>query len=188
MKRALKITAITLSSIIAVIAIAIIIVCNVVFSPKTLTPIVRNNVGRFITCQADLDTAELTFFSTFPNFAINLVNVEVINPMPDAQSDTLARIGRLVASINVREFLFNSNIVLNHLSLDNTQANIFCDSLGNANYNIVPLSSTEEEVADTTSTSLFNILQLNNITINNLSANYIDHQSKINCSIHNSSL
>ena len=187
MKRALKITAITLSSIIAVIAIAIIIVCNVVFSPKTLTPIVRNNIGRFITCQADLDTAELTFFSTFPNFAINLVNVEIINPMPDAQSDTLAHIGRLVASINVREFLFNSNIVLNHLSLDNTQANIFCDSLGNANYNIIPLSSTEEEVADTTSTSLFNILQLNNITINNLSANYIDHQSKINCSIHNSS-
>ena len=185
MKRALKITAITLSSIIAVILIAIIIVCNVVFSPKTLTPIVRNNVGRFITCQADLDTAELTFFSTFPNFAINLVNVEVINPMPEAQSDTLARIGRLVASVNIREFLFNSNIVLNHLSLDNTQANIFCDSLGNANYNIVPLSTTEEDT-DTTSSSLFNLLQLNNITINNLSANYIDQKSKINCSLLNS--
>ena len=187
MKRALKITAITLSSIIGVLLIAIVIVCNIVFSPKTLTPIVRNNVGRFITCQADLDTAELTFFSTFPNFAINLVNVDVINPMPDAPSDTLAHVGHLVASVNVREFLFNGNIVLNHLLLDNTQANIFCDSLGNANYSIVPPSTTEEET-DTTSTSLFNLLQLNNITINNLSANYIDLANNIQLSILNSQL
>ena len=185
MKRALKITAITLSSIIGVLLIAIVIVCNIVFSPKTLTPIVRNNVGRFITCQADLDTAELTFFSTFPNFAINLVNVEVINPMPDAPSDTLARVGRLVASVNVREFLYNGNIVLNHLSLDNTQANIFCDSLGNANYNIVSLSSDEEET-DTTSTSIFNLLQLNNIAINNLSAHYTDLSNNFQFSILNS--
>ena len=187
MKKALKISAITLSSFIGILLITIVIVCNIVFSPKTLTPIVRNNVGRFITCQADLDTAELTFFSTFPNFALNLVNVEVINPMPDAPSDTLARVGRLVASVNVREFLFNGNIVLNHLALDNTQANIFCDSLGNANYNIVPPSTTEEET-DTTSTSIFNLLQLNNIAINNLSANYIDLANNIQLSILNSQL
>ena len=182
MKRALKITAITLSSIIAILAIAIIIVCNIVFSPKTLTPIVRNNVGRFITCQADLDTAELTFFSTFPNFALNLSNVRVINPIADAQSDTLAHVGRLSASVNVSQFLFHGNLVINQVHLDNTVANIFCDSLGNANYNIVALSSTEE-AEDTTSTSLFDLLQVNDVVINNLSATYIDQQSGINASI-----
>ena len=182
MKRALKITAITLSSIIAILAIAIIIVCNIVFSPKTLTPIVRNNVGRFITCHADLDTAELTFFSTFPDFAINLSNVRVINPIADAQSDTLAHVGKLAASINIKDFLFNNNLVINEVLLYNTSANIFCDSLGNANYNIVALSSTEEE-QDTTSTSLFDLLQVNNVVINNLSASYIDQKSSINASI-----
>ena len=182
MKRALKITAITLSSIIAILAIAIIIVCNIVFSPKTLTPIVRNNVGRFITCHADLDTAELTFFSTFPNFALNLSNVRVINPITDAQSDTLAHVGRLAASVNVSQFLFKGNIVINQVHLDNTTANIFCDTLGNANYNIVALSSTEEE-QDTTSTSLFDLLQVNDVVINNLSASYIDQKSGINASI-----
>jgi hypothetical protein len=183
MKRALKITAITLSSIIAIAAIAIIIVCNVVFSPKTLTPIVRNNVGRFITCQADLDTAELTFFSTFPNFAINLSNVRVINPMAEAQSDTLAYVGRLAASVNVSQFLFKGNLVINQVHLDNTTANIFCDSLGNANYNIVALTSTEEE--DSTSTSLFDLLQVDDVTINNLSATYIDQKSGIDARIDN---
>ncbi len=182
MKRALKITAISLSSIIAILAIAIIIVCNIVFSPKTLTPIVRNNVGRFITCHADLDTAELTFFSTFPNFALNLSNVRVINPIADAQSDTLAHVGRLSASVNVSQFLFQGNLVINQVHLDNTVANIFCDSLGNANYNIVALSSTEEE-EDTTSSSLFDLLQVNDVVINNLSASYIDQQSGINASI-----
>ena len=182
MKRILKITAITLSSIIGILLVAIIIVCNVVFSPKTLTPIVRNNVGRFITCQADLDTAELTFFSTFPNFAINLSNVRVINPITDAQSDTLAHVGHLSASVNVSQFLFKGNLVINQVHLDNTVANIFCDSLGNANYNIVALSSTEE-AEDTTSTSLFDLLQVNDVVINNLSATYIDQKSGINASI-----
>ena len=182
MKRIPKITAITLSSIIGILLVAIIIVCNVVFSPKTLTPIVRNNVGRFITCQADLDTAELTFFSTFPNFAINLSNVRVINPITDAQSDTLAHVGHLSASVNVSQFLFKGNLVINQVHLDNTTANIFCDSLGNANYNIVALTSNEEE-EDTTSTSLFDLLQVNDVIINNLSATYIDQKSGINASI-----
>ena len=184
MKRALKITAITLSSIIAVLAIAIIIICNIVFSPKTLTPIVRNNVGRFITCQADLDTAELTFFSTFPNFAINLSNVRVINPMAEAQSDTLAHVGRLAASINVGQFLFKGNLVINQVHLDNASANIFCDSLGNANYDIITLTSNEEE-EDTTSTSLFGLLQVNDVAISNLSASYIDQKSGIDARINN---
>ena len=182
MKRLLKITAITLSSIIGILLIAIIIVCNVVFSPKTLTPIVRNNVGRFITCQADLDTAELTFFSTFPNFAINLSNVRVINPVANAQSDTLAYVGRLAASVNVSQFLFKGNLVINQVHLDNTTANIFCDSLGNANYNIVALASNEEE-EDTTSTALFDLLQVNDVAISNLSATYIDQKSGIDAGI-----
>ena len=183
MKRALKITAITLSSIIGILLIAIIIICNVVFSPKTLTPIVRNNVGRFITCQADLDTAELTFFSTFPNFALNLSNVRVINPIADAQSDTLAHIGRLAASINVSQFLFHRNLVINEITLNNTTANIFCDSLGNANYDIVALSSSETEEDTTASSSLFDLLQVNGVAINNLSATYIDQHSGINASL-----
>ncbi len=182
MKRILKITAITLSSIIGILLIAIIIVCNVVFSPKTLTPIVRNNVGRFITCQADLDTAELTFFSTFPNFAINLSNVRVINPVANAQSDTLAYVGRLAASVNVSQFLFKGNLVINQVHLDNTTANIFCDSLGNANYNIVALASNEEE-EETTSTALFDLLQVNDVAISNLSATYIDQKSGIDAGI-----
>ena len=182
MKRILKITAITLSSIIGILLIAVIIVCNVVFSPKTLTPIVRNNVGRFITCQADLDTAELTFFSTFPNFAINLSNVRVINPVANAQSDTLAYVGRLAASVNVSQFLFKGNLVINQVHLDNTTANIFCDSLGNANYNIVALASNEEE-EDTTSTPLFDLLQVNDVAISNLSATYIDQKSGIDAGI-----
>ena len=180
MKRALKITAITISSIIAVLTIAITIVCNVVFSPKTLTPIVRDNVSRFITCQADLDTAELTFFSTFPNFTVNLSNVRVINPIADTQSDTLAVVGKLAASVNVRQLLFHRNLIINQVELNNTTANIFCDSLGNTNYNIVALASNEE---DTTSTPLFDLLQINDVVINNLSASYIDQKSGINASI-----
>ena len=176
MKRALKITAITFSTIIAVLAIAIIIICNIVFSPKTLTPIVRNNVGRFITCQANLDTAELTFFSTFPNFAVNLTKVELINPINNTTNDTLAYIGKLVASVNISEFLFNGNLIINQIHLNNASANIFCD--------IITLTSNEEE-EDTTSTSLFDLLQVNDVAISNLSASYIDQKSGIDARINN---
>lgn len=182
MKKALKITGITLASILGVAIVAVIIVCNIVFSPSTLTPIVRNNVGKFITCEAGLDTVDLTFFSSFPRFSLHATNVSLVNPTESAPSDTLAHIEDVWASVNLTAFLFHRQVIIDQFALTNARANIFVDSAGNANYNIVPMSGTEEE-EDTASGSLFDLLQLESIKIDGLSARYIDRTMGIDAAV-----
>lgn len=182
MKKTFKIIGITLGSILGVAVVAIIVVCNIVFSAKTLTPIIRNNVGRFITCEADLDTADLTFFSTFPHFSLHATNVSLVNPMENAPCDTLVYIDDVTATLDVWAFLFDNSIILNDFTLTNATACIYVDSMGRANYDIVPPSETEEE--ETTS-SIFDLLQLESIKIDNLSARYVDRTMGVDAAVKN---
>ena len=88
MKKALKITGWTLLSLLLVVLIVVCVAVYVVFTPERLTPIVRKYVPQFVTCETSLDEADLTFFSTFPEFGVRLHNVCLKNPMPGSPSDT----------------------------------------------------------------------------------------------------
>ena len=81
MKKPLKITLISIGSLLAVLVVAILIAVWFVFTPQRLTPIVRNALQKNIKCQSDLREVELTFFSTFPNFGVKLSDVVLINPL-----------------------------------------------------------------------------------------------------------
>lgn len=187
MKKALKITGITLGSILGVLIVAIVVVCNIVFSPKTLTPIVRNNIGRFVTCQTAVDTVDLTFFSSFPHFALKIDGVVLENKISDAAPDTLLAVESLSAKINLMEFLRHQNVMIDYVTLGKTVANVYVDTTGRANYDIVALTSDAEEDADTTST-LFNILSINQLSVDDLSLSYTDCQNGISALADNISI
>ena len=78
MKKPLKITLISIGSLLAVLVVAILIAVWFVFTPQRLTPIVRNALQKNIKCQSDLREVELTFFSTFPNFRVKLSDIVFI--------------------------------------------------------------------------------------------------------------
>ena len=105
MKKALKIIGISLGSVLGLSVAAVCIVIWFVFTPAKLTPIVKSYIPAFVTCQTELDTVDLTFFSTFPHFGLRLHNVALINPMEGAPSDTVAYIEELVAPGDVDEYL-----------------------------------------------------------------------------------
>ena len=117
MKKALKIIGITLGSVVGVSLIAVCIVVWFVFTPAKLTPIVKSYIPAFVSCQTELDTVDLTFFSTFPHFGLRLHNVALINPMDGAPSDTVAYIGDLVATVDVNEYLQNTKPIVNHSNI-----------------------------------------------------------------------
>lgn len=183
MKKFLKVFGISLGSIIGVSLIAVCIAIWFVFTPAKLTPIVKKYIPQFVTCQTELDTVDLTFFSTFPNFGLRLNNVALINPMKGAQSDTVASIEELIATIDVKEYLSNENIVINGVYLTNTQANIFVNADSIANYDIFVTDTTTVE--DTTASSIFNTLAIKDVELKNISATYVDVPSKMNASIQN---
>lgn len=185
MKKALKIIGITLGSVVGVSLIAVCIVVWFVFTPAKLTPIVKSYIPAFVSCQTELDTVDLTFFSTFPHFGLRLHNVALINSMDGAPSDTVAYIGDLVATVDVNEYLQNANVVINGVYIDNTVANIYVNADSVANYDVFISDTTAE---DTTSSSMFNQLAIKDVKLTNVSAQYIDVPSKMNASISNINL
>ena len=175
MKRIIKITGITLASIILAIIIAIVIVFWFVFTPSKLTNIVKEQAKNFISCQTSLDEVELTVFETFPNIGLKIKNLQLINPIPNSPNDTLAVIGYCTVGLDIMELIEKSSIIVKQFHLKDGFANIFVDSLGNANYDILQLDT------DTTSESTFKLdrVDLKKITIENLRASYTDIPSKI---------
>ena len=92
MKKALKITGITLASIIGLVLIVVGVAVAMVTSSGRLTKMVRKYAPEFVTCEVQLGKADLTLFKTFPNIGVDIENVALINPMPGSPSDTLANI------------------------------------------------------------------------------------------------
>ncbi len=181
MKKALKIIGISLGSVVGIALIAVCIAVWFVFTPAKLTPIVKKYIPEFVTCQAELDTVDLTFFSSFPRFGLRLHNVALINPMEGAPSDTVAFIEDLVATVDVDEYLSNENIIVNGVYLYNTKASIYVNKDSVANYDIFVSDTIAEE--DTTSSSLFNALAIKDVELKKITATYVDVPSKMNASI-----
>lgn len=176
MKKALKIIAITLSSIIGLVLIVAAIAIWLVFTPAKLTPIVRDQLLKFVTCETTLDEVDLTFFSTFPHFGLHIQNVCLKNPVEGSSSHTLAYIGDCTVTIDLMAFLKNDDIILNQFYLENGFANIYVNNQGVTNYDIM-VPSEQEDTLDTGFT--FGKIDLQSVTIKNLRLNYADDQSHL---------
>src|SRR5659263_693058 len=89
MKKNLKRVLILFSSLIFLLLLAIGIALWFVFTPEKLTPIVRTQAAKYITCKTEIGDVELTFFSTFPRFGLKVNHFALINPVPNAPATTL---------------------------------------------------------------------------------------------------
>lgn len=173
MKKSLKIALYSVLGLIVVLAIVVSIALYLVFTPERITPIVRSQVEKQVTCDLDLDYVELTFFSTFPHFSLKMHDFSLIHPMKGAPNDTLVSMESLVANINVEAFLKDHAIVVNQCLLKNPQINVFVDSLGQANYDILP-PTDKEEPSNSESSFDLNVLFVEDVAIENARMHYQD--------------
>jgi hypothetical protein len=183
MKKFGKIFLITAASIIAVLLVIISVALYLVFTPERFTPVVRKQVDKFLTCKSELGEVELTFFSTFPNFGIKIRQFALINPDPDAQSDTLLRVDELVGVIDAAAWWEKNELIVKGLELTGGSVNIFSDSLGKTNYDIVASDTTTHPEAETETISPG--IELRNIELNDVDLNYKDLALKLNTTVLN---
>lgn len=172
MKKPLKITLISIGSLLGIILLTVIIACWLVLTPARLTSIVRNQVPNFISCDFNIDRADLTIVKTFPNVGIKINNVVLINPMEGSPSDTLASIEECVVSVNIKKLLFENHIIINECSLNGGYVNLFTNIQGASNLDIFPPSTETEETADTT--SMMYDIDLSLLNLDNVSVVYTD--------------
>jgi hypothetical protein len=183
MRKFAKIFLISLVSLLGILMIAICIFLWVAFTPDRLTPIVRQQAGKYLTCKSEIGEVELTLFSTFPNFGLKVRNFTLINPVEGAKCDTLVNVEELIGVINATAWLRKKELIITGIELTNGTINIFSDSQGNTNYDIAGADTTAV-VADESETVLPDI-DISNIALNNVDLNYNDLSLKINTVIHN---
>ena len=174
MKKPVKITLVSLGSVLAILLIAIIIAVWFVFTPQRLTPIVRDILQKNIRCQSQLDEVELTFFSTFPNFNIKINQFTLTNHIQGSKSDTLLHIDCLKGEVNPIKYLFDNELIINSISLEKGFVNLYTDSTGRSNFDVFATDSTQK---DTTEFKMpFDFLELHKMSLADVRIDYCDKQ------------
>ena len=105
MRKPLKITLISLGSLLGIVLMAVIVACWIVVTPARLTSIVKKQAPNFINCDFDIKRADLTVFKSFPKVGLEIDDVVLVNPMDGNPSDTLAYIHECVVSVDIKKFL-----------------------------------------------------------------------------------
>src|SRR5664280_342565 len=178
MKKFIKIFFVSLLSLLGVLVVAISVVIWIVFTPERITPIVRKQAAKYISCKSEIGSVELTFFSTFPNFGLKVRDFALINPVAGSISDTLVRVKELVGVVDAKAYWKKKDIILVGLELNGGSVNIYSDSLGKTNYNIMPPDTNP--VPASASESGLPFIDIRNIELKDISLHYNDLSLKLN--------
>ncbi len=181
MKKFLKYFAISFASLILLLAIIIGIASWIIFTPERITPILNKEANKMLNCDVEIGRVELTFFSTFPRFGLQMNDFVLINPMDGAQSDTLASVDKLVGAIDLMAFLRKNELHMSDFSLNNGNVNVFVDAEGNANYDIYESDTTDTDDSEFKLSSL----DLGFVQLNNINLSYLDKSMNMTAGINN---
>jgi len=104
-KKTLKITGISLGSLLLLFIIAVLILTYLVFTPEKITPIVKKQLKNYITAETNLKSVELTFFSSFPSFGLKIDQLEVKNIVPGAPNHIFVQSESVQLALNIRSLM-----------------------------------------------------------------------------------
>lgn len=167
MNKTLKITLISLGSLLGLILITALVACWLVLTPARLTSIVRNQAPNFISCEFEIEQADITLFKSFPKLGLKIDDVTLINPMDGSPSDTLAYINECIVSVDIKKFLKEDKVVIDECRLNGGYVNLFINESGQTNLDIFPPSEpdTIEESAELYSIDLA-LLKFDDVSFN----------------------
>ena len=180
MKKALKITGITLASIVGLVLIVAGVAVAMVTSSGRLTKMVKKYAPQFVNCEMQLGKADLTLFKTFPNIGVDIENVALINPMAGSPSDTLANIDNLIVVVDAKKFLKEKEIVVRRCILEDAFVNLYTDSIGNSNLDVFNAKKDN----DTTSSSFDYLVDIEEVKLKNSTLFYTDDRNKMTAQAH----
>ena len=172
MKKPVKSLLIGIASLLLLVIAAISIIVWLVFTPDRITPIVRKQAEKYISCQSEIGRVELTFFSTFPRFGLKVNRFALINPVANTTSDTLVSVEELTGVVDVSAWLKNKNLVLTGLMLSNGNIHAFIDSTGQSNFMVFVSDTTTQPESE--SEAPYTSIDIDNIKLDNINLEYTD--------------
>lgn len=181
--RIFKKIGISLLGFVLVIIIAATIAFWYVFTPEKLTPIVNEQAKKYLSCQTNIEKVEPSFFSSFPIFRLELTNISLIGDATLSNTDTLLSSDKCFVSFNLMDYLFNDNITLTSLLIENGYLNFKIDATGHSNLDIL-IDNSDSTETDTTAFA-FGKIDISNVEFKNFNAKYTDESTLIKANIEN---
>ena len=186
-KRVVKWSLLTLLSLFVIVSIGVGVVIYFVFTPSKLTPLVEKTAREYLNADVHFGKIELTFFSTFPDFGLQMTDGTVVsNVFRDSTGstetrDSLMSIESCLVTVNPMAYLLKNRIVVKDFVIDNPRIYAYVDSTGQANWDIVAPSDTLA-VADTVagdSLSMASGLRIKNVRIRNGNLVFDDRSTQL---------
>lgn len=174
-KKTLKRLLIVLGSLLLLLAIAIGIAINFVFTPERITPTVTDLLNENLKANVSCESIELTFFSSFPHFGVKLKKGCVVTPgIHGRKPDTLAQFDVCRASFNLEKLYLKHNLVINKLTVTNSKIKAVIHKDGNANWNIVKEATADTVTVEDNTAFKINSIFIKKLNVENASIAYHD--------------
>jgi hypothetical protein len=146
MARGLKILALLFTILIATGILITGIITWWVFTPEKLTPVIREQASKHLQCATYIGRVELTFFSTFPDFALRINDLQLLTLPGEAPNDTLLDVGEAMLRFDLMKLWNHAELNIHEITLKHGKLYLFADSSGQVNYDIrQPTEPTAED-------------------------------------------
>ncbi len=181
-KKTLKISGITLGTVLLVLLVAIAFVINFIVTPKKLTPVVLDAANQTLNAHLDMESVELTFFSTFPQFGLKVKNGSLVskalNDSSWCKTDSLLSFKECVLTVNPIAYLTENRIVVHNLSLEEVAVYAYRNKTGKANWEVTR-ATVDTIPADTASTDFNSEIDIRNIELKHANLVFDDRNTDI---------
>lgn len=174
MKKFSKILFSILLVLLLLVVVAVAGVLCYVNDGNRLANLVNGYAKDYLTCETQIGSIDYSLFSSWPDFTIEVKDVVLLNPMEEAQNDTLLRAKSFRTGVDLKAFLFDDRIVVNGLTFDEGKVNLFIDAEGRANFDVVAPSDDQSEES-----SSLDIIKLQDIEVHDFSATFLDRQHNL---------
>ncbi len=177
-KKILKITAISLLTIILILALA-----PMIFKGKIMK-VIKSNVNKNITATLDFEDVSLSLLRNFPKASVAISNLSITNMAP-FEGDTLFYAEKIRLKMGLGELFRKEGEAMNikAFSVDNASVNVLVNKDGAANYNIAKESDTpaKEETEETAGDPM--TLAVEEYQITNSNIVYFDEGSNMKLAV-----
>lgn len=178
-KKIVKRIFITLLSLIVVFLLAVAIALNFVFTPEKITPIVTELLNENLDARVACESMELTFFSSFPHFAVKLEGVSVTSLNPKGhKNDTLAQFELCKASFNAQKLWRKHDLDINKLVLVKPKIRAIVPKEGQPNWEIVKPQEADTTASDSTAFKI-NHIHIRKLEVENGKVNYQNYITNV---------
>lgn len=176
-KKILKIVAISLAIVIALLAVT-----PLLFKDR-LVAMVKTALNENLNAVVDFESVDLSLLKNFPKANLTINKLSVVNLEP-FKGDTLANIETTTLRMSIKELFKGEGeaMTVNSISIDNATLNLISNTNGLVNYDIAKKSETP--TTENTNKSSLNIA-LERYDIANSNLTYLDQENNMLLSISN---